>query len=301
MNTAAFMTGERLSAFRDRIVLRDPRACSRNPGLVPMDGGLAIQGPFFIRRHLVVDRERCLPFVEATQDPNPIHREGEVVPGAFLAAQMVSAAEILLPRLHLDKLRVSFTGVCWYGRSIRFSLRAEPVRDEEGAITGLEFEAVAHQGRREVATAKLSGHLLAEIPQLELPLETIDTPWLMRVIAFYESLGIDPEAWFHKSGDADMSYPIAFLASLPSGSMVRRFQGNGGILNRLTLEFGMVKLPLAGPPEVDLKPPRRLRESFNKILTWVKEGVETAVKGTALVLPRPAEDVLLLAERDRAS
>jgi hypothetical protein len=78
--------------------------------------------------------------------------------------------------------------------------------------------------------------------------------------------------------------------------MVERFEGAGGILSRLTLEFGEAKLPIVGPPEVSLELPKRLRRSFNKILTRVKDGVETAVRGTALVLPKPEHD-FLTAER----
>lgn len=289
----ALIPSQRLCAFSDRIVLRDPRARSRRPSLLRGPDGLHVRGPFFIRRHVAVTRERGVEFVEATRDPNPIHREGEVVPGAFLAAQFVSAAEILFPRLKLDKLRVSFNGVSWYGRSLRLSLRCLPTAgaspDEPG---GLRFEGVAFQDQREVATAKLSGHILQVEPTLELPLEQVDGQWLMRVVAFYRALGVDAESWFHKDAGPDLSYPIAFLASLPSGSMVRRFSGQGGILNRLTLEFGDEKLPLLGPPEVGFQPPRRLRQSFNRIMTWVKEGMQTAVRGSALVLPRPTDDLL---------
>ena len=118
----------------------------------------------------------------------------------------------------------------------------------------------------------------------------VDAAWLMRVVQFYDALGIDAAAHFHKATDADLTYPIAFLASLPSGSMVRRFEGHGGILNRLTLEFGAEPLPLTGPPEVSLELPKRLRASFNRVLTSVKEGVRTAVQGSALVLPKPPAD-----------
>jgi len=285
------IASRRLAAFSDRVVLRDPRACSRRPSLVAAPGGLEARGPFQVRLQSVVDRDRGVRFADATGDPNPIHREGEVVPGAYLAARMVSALEILFPRLGLERLRVSFTGVCWYDRALRLTLRCRPVTDGAGAA-GLEVDAVAFQDQREVARATLAGRLLAETPALELPLEKVDAAWLMRVVEFYRALGVDAEAWFHKDAGSDLSYPIAFLASLPSGSMVERFSGHGGILNRLTLEFQAAKLPLAGPPEVDLEISSRLRRSFNRIMTTGKEGMQAAVRGTALVLPRPPADVL---------
>jgi hypothetical protein len=220
-------------------------------------------------------------FAEATGDPNPIHREGEVVPGAFLAAQMLSSLEVLLPALRIESLRISFTGICWYGRAVRVSMRCAPAMTS--GARGLKVEATAWQDEREVSTAVLDGRVEAVAPRLELALHKVDTGWLGRV---------DPQAYLQKDEGADLSYPLGFLASLPSGSMVKRFQGEGGVLNRLTLEFDKRKLPLAGPPEVSLEVPSRIRQSFTKILRFVREGLDTAVRGTALVLPRAPLDLL---------
>lgn len=268
----------RVAAFSDRLHLRDPRGRSRDPGLVPVAEGLLVRGPFQVRQDLVPTRERAVRFADATGDPNPLHREGEVVPGALLAAQLVSQLELLLPRVRLTSLRASFSAVSWYGRRLRFSSRVVPAGQ---AVT---VEARVHQDQREVASAVLEGRIEAQAPRLELPLGDVDSTWLLRVLAFYEALGVDAEGYFHKDAGPDLSYPIAFLAALPSGDMVRRFQGQGGVLNRLTLEFDDRKLPISGPPEVSLEAPARLRQSFNRILTAVKDGVRTAVRGTALVL-----------------
>jgi hypothetical protein len=106
------------------------------------------------------------------------------------------------------------------------------------------------------------------------------------VVAFYEALGVDAEAWFHKAAGPDLSYPVAFLASLPSGTMVERLDGAGGLLNRLSFEFGPEKLPVTCSPEVSLElPKRRRRSSFHRIVT----AVSSAVRGTALVLRPPAD------------
>ena len=51
-------------------------------------------------------------------------------------------------------------------------------------------------------------------------------------------------------------------------------------------DFDRDKLPISAPPEVSIELPTRLRASFNKILTKIKEGVLTAARGAALVLPR---------------
>ena len=128
--TSAFrcrIPARRLAAFHDRLILRDPRAGTRRPSIVPEGGdGVEICGPFDVRRHVVVTRPRGIRFADSTGDPNLIHRDGEVVPGAYMAAQAVSTLEVLFPRLRLESLRVSFVGVCWYGRSARMTLRCVP-------------------------------------------------------------------------------------------------------------------------------------------------------------------------------
>lgn len=302
----AHIPARRLAAFHDRLVLRDPRAATRMRSIAPTGDGVQISGPFDVRRHVVVTRQRGVGFADATGDPNPIHRDGEVVPGAFLAAQAVSTLEVLLPRLRLESLRVSFLGVCWYGRATRLTLRCTPTvspgggdapeQARTGAAPGLRVELKGYQDEREVTTGVIEGRLEANEPVLDLPLHRVDTQWLGRVLEFYDALGIDPQAHLQKERGPDLSYPIAFLASLPSGSMVQRFQGEGGVLNRLTLEFDRARLPLVGPPEVSLELPQRLRQSFTKILTAVKEGVQTAIRGTALVLPRAPKELLVRPE-----
>ncbi len=298
----ARITARRLAAFHDRLILRDPRAATRRRSILPTDDGVEVRGPFDVRRHVVITRERGLAFADATGDPNPIHRDGEVVPGAFLAAQAVSTLEVLFPRLRLESLRVSFLGVCWYGRSARLTLRCTPTAlpasapEADATAAGLRVEIKGYQDEREVTSGVIEGRLEAAEPVLDLPLHRVDTQWLGRVLEFYDALGIDPQAHLQKERGPDLSYPIGFLASLPSGSMVQRFQGEGGVLNRLTLEFDRARLPLIGPPEVSVELPQRLRQSFTKILTAVKEGVQTAIRGTALVLPRAPKDLLVRPE-----
>jgi hypothetical protein len=287
---------ERLSAFDDRTSLRDPKARTSSPSLaLGENASLEIRGPFQVRRTVQPTKERGKLFVEATGDHNPIHTDGSVVPGAWTASQMVAPLEVLFPRLRLTALRVSFTGIAWYERPVRITLKLTPTRGErEGAepapgsavLRGLKVEAVAYQSDREIAKGEFEGTVLAQAPRVEVPERKVDVAWLARVEAFFRSLGIAPASYLEKAEGRDLSYPCAFLASLPSGEMVERLSGQGGILNRLTLEFDAEKLPIAGPPEVSLELPERLRKSFNKIVTRIKEGVLTAVRGSALILPR---------------
>jgi hypothetical protein len=260
---------DRLAAFEDRTSLRDPRARTNSPSLVlGQKGTLEVRGPFQVRRTAHATKARGKLFVVATGDANPIHTDGFVVPGAWTASQIVAPLEVLFPRLQVTALRVSFTGIAWYESPVRVTLRVTPDGDNRT--------------------------VLPEVKCLELAERKVDTAWLERVESFFRSLGIAPTSYLDKPEGRDLSYPYAFLASLPSGEMVERLSGQGGILNRLTLEFDAAKLPIAGPPEVSLELPERLRKSFNKIVTRIKEGVLTAVRGSALILPKSdvPQDVL---------
>ncbi|MBI3724872.1 MaoC family dehydratase [bacterium] len=137
----------RLAAFEDRTALRDPKARTSTPSLVLARGALEVRGPFQLRRTAHATRARGRNFVLATGDSNPIHTDGFVVPGAWTASQMVAPLEVLLPRLALTSLRVSFTGVAWYEHPVRLVLKITP-SSEDGTIS---VEAVAHQSDREVA------------------------------------------------------------------------------------------------------------------------------------------------------
>ncbi|MFC1708372.1 hypothetical protein ACFL59_16390, partial [Planctomycetota bacterium] len=115
---------------------------------------------------------------------------------------------------------------------------------------------------------------------------------LKRVRAFIQSLGMVPYAYFGRSSvgkrsDRGFFYPRAFLAALPTGEMVRQLRGEGGLLNKLSLEFSPgVRIPISRdtPPLVELEPPKRRRTTFNRILTAIRDSFGTAVRGTALVL-----------------
>lgn len=279
---------ERLRAFRDLSCLRDPRGRSGSPSLESRRGELVVRGPFQLRRTLLPLKERGVTFVRATGDANPIHVDGDVLAGAFTAAQMVAPVEVLFPRVAFDALQVSFTGLAWYGRPLRVVTRVTP------SPRGLTLSSEAFQGDRVVARGEARGRVLDEAARVEVPLRRLDVAWLGRVGAFFSSLGIEPGAYLEKAEGPDASYPYAFLASLPSGTMVERLSGQGGILNRLTLDFDPAKLPIAGPPEVSLEMPSRVRASFNKVLTFIKEGVRTAARGAALILPKSSgsEDLL---------
>ena len=91
-------------------------------------------------------------------------------------------------------------------------------------------------------------------------------------------------AYFRKPEGLDCSYPFAYVASLPSGALVRTLKGDGGILGSLKLSFlAEEKRAIRGPgPEVTVEP-RRWRKAWGRIATAIKEGVTTYLLGSALV------------------
>ena len=93
---------------------------------------------------------------------------------------------------------------------------------------------------------------------------------------------MDPKRAFECLG---YGYPRAFLASLPSGEMVRQ-SGTPGLLNGLNLQFpepGIPALNLERPPTVEVAPVRP-RNSFRKVLANVASGMVTYCTGYATVL-----------------
>ena len=81
--------------------------------------------------------------------------------------------------------------------------------------------------------------------------------------------------------------PLAFIASLPSGEIVKRMSGQGGMLNILEFNFQEhKKIPLIGPdpPHVVLQQGKP-RKAFNRILADIIDGVVTYCKGSAVVHP----------------
>jgi hypothetical protein len=103
--------------------------------------------------------------------------------------------------------------------------------------------------------------------------------------AFCESLSVAPSSYLDCSRLEAADFPRAFLASLPSGEMVRQLKGKGGMLNVLSLDFESPSLPLsaASMPEVQVEKGRKGPKMFNRVLTKIMDGIRTYGQGFALV------------------
>jgi len=283
-----------LAVLGDEILIRDPAGRSRRPGLVrdPFRQGdgqrLGIRGSFGIIQRFSVEPEDGAAFARTTGDDNPIHTEGDVVPGAMTAARPLLLPEMLLAGTRIEKARFRFRAISTYRRPLVNLYRVTP----SGAST-LKIEVSVRQDGAEVAEGQIQVGLDGREPSrpLEAPAPVPSAaaatagraPETDRVERFLRAIRIDPSSYFQGAGHV---YPRGYLAALTPGALVRKFSGEGGILNALDFEFaGEALIGSSGSPTVELEDSPRIRKSFRKIIARIAEGVRTFCSGFAMVLP----------------
>jgi acyl dehydratase len=286
----------RLDGTSDSIVLRDARGRGARPALAVLKASnsadftaraprLQVRGPFSVLQRFAVRPAQGHLFAGATRDDNPIHVDGDVVPGAMTSARLLLLPELLLPGFVAERLRVKFSAPSRYDVSTVHQFRFIPVFDatRNDTLVGMEISFNASQNGQTVASGSFRGSVGA--PARENAENAVAPP--AEVEAFLRSLDVDGDAYLRHAGDA---YPRAFLASLPSGEMVRQLRGEGGLLNVLNLSFTEGDgIPLRGGdrPEVEIERSLRPGSSFSKVLTRVVQGVRTYCQGFAMVFLAP--------------
>ncbi len=287
----AFLPASALAAVRGPLVVRDPAGRSRRPHLLPVvrrgERGLEVRGPFSVLHRYVVTPEAGARFCRATGDQNPLHLEGDVVPGAFTASKAVLPLEVLFPGLDIASVSIKFVAVHRYGVPAQVFLRLRPVPLGLRVVAELRVGDAAIAGADVVAVTRM-----ALPPPPEVVRRKVNVERLKQVREYFASLGVASHAFFQGVTAGAYLYPKAYLASLPSGAMVRQLRGEGGLLNKLTLEFDpSATMAISGKelPEVSLERQKpQAKRAFAKILTAIGEGLKTYVRGSALVLSRGA-------------
>ena len=278
---APFVPFETLDAFRESVTLRDPRGRSARPGLRPgeQDGraGIFLGDRFNLFFDYEVRASHGRRFVDSTGDDNPIHREGNIVPGAMTVSKVLLPLEVLVPSFQPRRLRMQFKQPSFYGAASRAMFAWERDGDD------VHVQARVFQRGEIVARCQLRGEVDGGLEKKRSPL--FRSAGLDRVRSYFHAMRIDARAYLEPQGRPFYFYPHAFIASLPSGEMVRHLDGEGGILNSLRLDFGASsRIPIAKDPQVKLEP-GRLKTTFRKVMTSIVEGLETYCQGFALVNP----------------
>ncbi|MCI0340668.1 MAG: hypothetical protein L0216_05885 [Planctomycetales bacterium] len=284
-----------LRASADRFSIRDARGQSARPAVRRVDGGLAVEGPVSIRAEYSVRKVDAIRFLDVTRDENRLHRDHEIVPGALTASRVVALLEVLAPDLVVTDVSMKFTAPCVYGARTLSIVRLSP--EEDGTVTAeAETFHAGETAAKASIKAKVVPYSARAVPVAD---RKVNATHLGYVRDYFLSLGLDPEAYFHKgtlgavgrAATCDHTYPIAYLASLPPGELVRRFEGQGGILNALSLQFGDApRVPITGHelPEVALEHAKARPSLFARVVTRIVQGITTYGRGFALVMHRAA-------------
>jgi len=258
------------------------------PGLDTGAPSLAVQGGFSVLQRFEIDPASGQRFARSTRDDNPIHFDGDIVPGAMTAARIILLPEILFTGFRAQRLRIKFRAPARYSQSMlhRFRFEFDFEREEPGVGVNVEF--LAMQGTEAVAEGNLLGIVdpRAESSEESTTIQAVSSCAVEAVEAvedFLGSLQVDSRDYLRRSGNA---YPRAFLASLPSGEMVRQLSGQGGLLNSLDLNFTRDEmLPISGSsePTVEVEQSKRRGSAFSKVLTRVVQDMSIYCQGFALV------------------
>ena len=214
---------------------------------------------------------------------NLIHRQGNIVPGAMTVSKIILPLEILFSEMEISSVNIKFTGSAFYEeRTCSLFIWQFVSKDY------VQIEVKTYQQERVIAATIILGRLkMADKQVKEIEESLVNKKCLARVQEYFDTLGIKSDFYINKDSYKDYTYPLAYIASLPSAEIVNQLSGQGGMINILRMDFGNYeRIPITGDkgPEVKLARAKK-RNTFNKIMTEVAEGLVTYYKGLAIVNP----------------
>ncbi|MCF6158168.1 MAG: hypothetical protein E3K32_06295 [wastewater metagenome] len=272
----------------DKICFRDAKAQTPHPGLMlentPYHGDqLLVWDKFLIKHEYRIPKQYGERFVDITNDSNLIHRRGNIVPGAMTISKIILPLEILIPELEISSLNIKFTASAFYNERTCSLFLWQFVSSDY-----IQIEVKTYQQDKTVATAVILGRLKTNNKhRKEIDEKTVNKECFAKVQAYFESLEIRNDFYVNKEGYKDYTYPLAYIASLPSAEIVNQLSGQGGMINILRMDFGSYeRIPITGDrgPEVKLARAKK-RTTFNKVITEIAEGLVTYYRGLAIVNP----------------
>lgn len=269
----------------DSFYLRDVKAYSSRPGLVfeKQKSTVSIRDKFTLRHEYVVNKESANQFVKITGDDNFIHRDCDIMPGAMTVSKIVSPLEILIPNIEIEDISIKFVNFSFYGRKTRNVFFWRSVAPDHIVV-----DISTYQSQGVVAKTTVTAEIKSDSHNLPVIKEKrVNKANLATVCNYFDSLGIKSRAYFQKDGYMDYTYPVGFLASLPSAEIVSTLGGQGGMINVLKMHFkDYGRVPINGKSQIKVKLERtKKRTSFNKIIANISKGVETYCNGLVIVNP----------------
>ncbi len=279
----------KLSDFQqDSIYFRDVRACTRTPSLrfEEAEEGkdkLHVFNKFLMHHDYVIQKSSGERFVEITKDKNEIHRVGNIIPGAMTVSKIILPLEILMPELEISNVNFKFTDTSMYDEKIKNVFLFQFINPEY-----IQIEVNTYQSQKTVAKALITAKVNSgRTHVVKVKEEDVNEANLNLVREYLDTFAIESEAYVQKEDYRDYTYPLSYIAALPSAEIVKQMEGNGGMINVLRMNFGGVKMiPITNVkgPEVRLARQRE-RSTFNKIITEIVNGLVTYYHGLAIVNP----------------
>lgn len=280
---------KRIDGFlTDKICFRDAKARTHRPGLVlevdvHNERRMLVLDKFLIKHEYRISKQNGECFVDVTNDSNLIHRKGNIVPGAMTVSKIILPLEIIFSELEISSVNIKFTGSAYYSERTCNLFLWQFVSNDY-----VQIEVKTYQHDRPIATTIILGRPKTAGRQVkEIDESTVNKKCLERVQTYFETLGIQSNFYLQKEGYKDYTYPLAYIASLPSAEIVNQLSGQGGMINILRMDFGSYeRIPITGDkgPEVKLARAKK-RNTFNKIMAEIAEGLVTYYRGLAIVNP----------------
>ena len=290
--------------LQDSIYFRDTRARTRFPSLRHGEDSngnerLYAFDRFLMHHDYIIQKSSGRRFVEITNDKNEIHRSGNVIPGAMTVSKIILPLEILMPELEIHNVSIKFTNSSIYDEKTKDVFSFQFVNHEQ-----IQINVNTFQSQDTVAKTVITGRINPfREKTTKVNEEDVNETKLNTVREYLGTLAVEGEAYIQKDVYRDYTYPLSYIATLPSAAIVKQMEGDGGMINMLKMDFGNVDMiPITDEkgPVVKLERARQ-RTSFNKIITEIVNGVVTYYRGLAIVNPvasfrNPAKAVILPAK-----
>lgn len=274
--------------LQDSIYFRDTRARTRSPSLRhgENDNGeekLYVFDKFLMHHDYIIQKSSGERFVEITDDKNEIHRSGNVVPGAMTVSKIILPLEILIPEFEIHNVNIKFTNPSIYDEKAKNVFSFQFISPD-----CIQINVNTFQSQGTIAKTIITGKINTDREKATIVKEEdVNEANLNTVREYLKTLSIEGEAYIQKENYRDYTYPLSYIAALPSAEIVKQMKGDGGMINMLRMDFGDVKMiPITDEkgPEIKLERARE-RTSFNKIITEVVNGLVTYYRGLAIVNP----------------